>query len=71
MEGKREAAPVLAHGKRQTKTSKYIISAKRIACNTISCVALGLSFPQIMFGSIFWAVTLFALSYFAAREAAR
>ena len=67
----KKAAPVLAHGKRQTKTSNCIISVKRIACNTISCVALGLSLPEIMFGSIFWAVTLFALSYFAAREAER
>lgn len=62
MEGKREAAPVLAHGKRHAKRSNYIITAKRLVCNLVFAGAAGLAFPTLLFGNIVLGVALYGLA---------
>lgn len=62
----KKAAPVVAHGKRQTKTSKYIISAAQIIFNTLACTCIGWSFAFLVFGDLLWTVCLFSVGAVAA-----
>lgn len=62
----KKAASVLAHGKRRTKTSKYIISAVQIIFNTFACACIGWSFAFLVFSQIALTVLLFAVGAAAA-----
>lgn len=62
----KKAATVLAHGKRQTKVSKYIISAAQIIFNTLACACIGWSFAFLVFGELLWTVCLFSVGAAAA-----
>lgn len=65
MENKK-AAIVLTHDKRQTKTSKYIISATQIICNILACAFIGWSFSFLVFGHIVLTFSSFAVGAAAA-----
>ena len=62
----KKATTVVAHGKRQTKTSKYIISAAQIIFNTLACACIGWSFAFLVFGDLLWMVCLFSVGAAAA-----
>lgn len=55
----KKTALVLEHGKRQTKTSKYIISAAQIIFNTFACACIGWSFAFLVFGELILTVMSF------------
>lgn len=58
----KKAAPVLAHGKRHSKRTNYIIAAKRLVCNLIFAGAAGLAFPTLLFGNILLGLALYGLA---------
>lgn len=56
----KKAAPVVAHGKRQTKTSKLIITLARTVCNGLAAGMIGVSFALLVHGHLLAYIAVFA-----------
>lgn len=56
----KKAATVVAHGKRQTKTSKNIIALARTVCNGLAAGMIGVSFALLVYGHLLAYIAVFA-----------
>ena len=55
----KKAATVVAHGKRQTKTSKNIIALARTLCNGLAAGMIGVSFALLVYGHLLACIAVF------------
>lgn len=67
----KKAAPVVAHGKRRTKTSKYIIALARTVCNGLAAGMIGVSFALLVYGHLLACIAIFAAAALLAWAAER
>ena len=56
----KKAATVVAHGKRQTKTSKNIIALARTVCNGLAAGMIGVSFALLVHGHLLACIAIFS-----------
>ena len=56
----KKAATVVAHGKRQTKTSKNIIALSRTVCKGLAAGMIGVSFALLVYGHLLAYIAVFA-----------
>lgn len=56
----KKAATVVAHGKRQTKTSKNIIALARTVCKGLAAGMIGVSFALLGHGHLLACIAVFA-----------
>ena len=56
----KKAATVVAHGKRQTKTSKHIIALARTVCKGLAAGMIGVSFALLVHGHLLACIAVFA-----------
>ena len=56
----KNAAPVVTHGKRQTKTSKNIIALARTVCKGLAAGMIGVSFALLVYGHLLAYIAVFA-----------
>lgn len=56
----KKAAPVVTHGKRQTKTSKNIIALARTVCKGLAAGMIGVSFSLLVYGHLLAYIVVFA-----------
>lgn len=56
----KKAALVLAHGERQTKTSKFIITLARTVCKGLAAGMIGVSFALLVHGHLLACIAVFA-----------
>lgn len=58
MQAKRNAAPVVTHGKRQSKKTNLIIQVEQEICNQISAGFLGAAMAALIFGNAILCILL-------------
>lgn len=56
----KKAATVVAHGKRQMKTSKNIIALARTVCKGLAAGMIGVSFALLVHGHLLACIAVFA-----------
>lgn len=56
----KKSATVVAHGKRQTKTSKHIITFARTVCKGLAAGMIGVSFALLVHGHLPTCIAIFA-----------
>lgn len=56
----KKAATVVAHGKRQTKTSKNIIALVSTVCKGLAAGMIGVSFALLVYGRLLACIAIFA-----------
>lgn len=62
MQAKRNAAPVVTHGKRQVQEPKYIIHICQDICNGIAAGFLGMAMGLLVCGSVVMFLLMLAVS---------
>ena len=55
----KKAATVVAHGKRQTKTSKFIITLSSTVCKGLAAGMIGASFALLVHGHLLACIAVF------------
>lgn len=56
----KKAATVVTHGKRQTKTSKHIITLALTVCKGLAAGMIGVSFALLVHGHLLACIAVFA-----------
>lgn len=69
MQAKRNAAPVVTHGKRQSKKTNLIIQAAQEICNQISAGFLGAAMAAVICGDGLMFLLMLAVSVLLAMAA--